>query len=82
MIYLLQLSQTPYKLPLLFSPPILGFITLLGAFEGLLLYYWVALRIGQVLAYGAALSVVTAFAGNRALNTIATWRVEGAAKSH
>ena len=48
--------------------------------EGLLLYYWAALRLGQVLAYGAVLGSVTAFAGNRALNSLAKWRVEGGQK--
>ena len=76
-----QLSKIPNNLPHLFSPQILSFVALLGAFEGLLLWYWVALRIGQILAYGAALGAVTAFAGNRALNAVATWRVDGSAKS-
>ncbi|PAV15471.1 oligosaccharyl transferase delta subunit [Pyrrhoderma noxium] len=69
------LSQIPHKLPYIFKPQILTFVSLLGAFEGLLLYYWAALRLGQVLAYGALLGVPTIFAGNRALNSLAKWRV-------
>ncbi|THH04652.1 hypothetical protein EW145_g5366 [Phellinidium pouzarii] len=61
-------------------PMILPFVTLLAAFEGLLLWYWVALRIGQVLAYGAVLGSLTTFAGNRALKALAKWRIEGGRK--
>ena len=57
------------------SPQILPFALLLGAFEGLLVWYWVALRLGQVLTYGAILGLVTAIAGNKALSAIARERV-------
>lgn len=53
------------------------FVLLLGAFEGLLLWYWVALRLGQVLAYGAVLGSVTIFAGKSALHSLAEARVDG-----
>ncbi|KAG8688137.1 hypothetical protein FRC08_011600 [Ceratobasidium sp. 394] len=46
------------------------FLLALFAFEGLLLTYWVKLRLGQVLSYGAILAVVAAGAGKRAL----VWR--------
>ncbi|EJC99366.1 oligosaccharyl transferase delta subunit [Fomitiporia mediterranea MF3/22] len=71
------LVQIPHKLPYLFKPQILTFVGLLGAFEGLLLWYWVALHLGQVLAYGAILGSVTILTGNRALNSLAKWRTEG-----
>lgn len=55
------------SLPHLFSTQILPFTTLLAAFELLLFWYWVDLKLGEVLLYGAILSVPTAFAGKRAL---------------
>ncbi|KAK7035382.1 hypothetical protein VNI00_011913 [Paramarasmius palmivorus] len=58
----------------LFSPHILPFIATLGAFEVLLYKYWVELRLGQVLAYGAVLGVVTVFTGRHALSNIASKR--------
>ncbi|KDQ58336.1 hypothetical protein JAAARDRAFT_154768 [Jaapia argillacea MUCL 33604] len=60
--------------PHLFSPRILPFTTLLGAFEALLLWYWVDLKIGQVLMYGGVLAVLTATAGKQALGTTGAWR--------
>jgi oligosaccharyltransferase complex subunit delta (ribophorin II) len=48
---------------------------LLGAFEGLLVWYWVDLKLGQVLLYGGVLGVVTALAGKNALATIGEKRV-------
>ncbi|KAL5523045.1 hypothetical protein ACEPAF_1312 [Sanghuangporus sanghuang] len=74
------LSKIPHGLPYLSRPQILTFVGLLGAMEGLLLWYWAALHLGQVLAYGAVLGSVTILAGNRALNSLAKWRVEGSHK--
>lgn len=71
-----QWSSVPHKLPHLFSPKILPFIALLATFEGLLLWYWVALNLFQVLAYGAILAFFTTAAGKRALSAVATWRKE------
>ncbi|TDL22867.1 oligosaccharyl transferase delta subunit [Rickenella mellea] len=68
-------SSVPQKLTHIGSPNILGFITLLAAFETLLLWYWVDLRLGQVLLYGALLGSLTVAAGNRALSSVAKWRV-------
>lgn len=76
----LQLSHVPHRLPYLSSPQVLTFVSLLAAFEGLLLWYWLALRLGQVLAYGAALGSVTVFAGKSALQTLAKLRVDGSPK--
>jgi oligosaccharyltransferase complex subunit delta (ribophorin II) len=59
----------------LFSPSILSFILCLGAFEGLLFWYWVDLKLGQVLLYGAMLSIPTLFAGKTALASIGSRRV-------
>lgn len=47
----------------------------LGAFEALLFWYWVALRIGDVLLYSAVLLVPTVFAGRSALSSIAEARI-------
>ena len=47
---------------------------LLGAFEALLVWYWVALKLPDVLLYGAVLGLVTALVGNQALATIARRR--------
>lgn len=44
------------------------FLALLAAFEGLLFWYWVDLRLGQVLMYGAGLAVLTTAAGKKALS--------------
>jgi len=44
------------------------FLALLATFEGLLFWYWVDLRLGQVLMYGAGLAVLTTAAGKRALS--------------
>ncbi|KAF8870646.1 Dolichyl-diphosphooligosaccharide--protein glycosyltransferase subunit Swp1 [Infundibulicybe gibba] len=59
----------------LFSPSILPFISTLGAFEVLLVWYWVDLKLGQVLLYGAVLGLVTIFAGKQALASIGDRRV-------
>ncbi|TCD65741.1 hypothetical protein EIP91_002271 [Steccherinum ochraceum] len=62
------------SVPHLLSPSILPFIATLGAFEGLLFWYWVDLKLGQVLLYGAILSIPTLIAGNQALSTMGKWR--------
>jgi oligosaccharyltransferase complex subunit delta (ribophorin II) len=63
------------KTPNLFSGRILPFTALLGAFEVLLLWYWVSLRLGQVLLYGAILAPFTAFAGKTALLAVSERRL-------
>jgi oligosaccharyltransferase complex subunit delta (ribophorin II) len=50
----------------------------LTAFEALLFWYWVDLKLGQVLAYGAIAGLVTAIAGKQALEKRGVWRVQGA----
>ncbi|TFY56725.1 hypothetical protein EVJ58_g7459 [Rhodofomes roseus] len=55
------------RVPHLFSPHTLPFTVSLAAFEVLLFWYWVDLRLGQVLLYGGILAVPTAFAGKQAL---------------
>ena len=47
----------------------------LGAFEGLLVWYWVDLKLGQVLLYGGVLSVITLFAGKQPLSNIGNRRI-------
>jgi len=68
-------SQVAPRVPHLFSPSILPFVVTLGAFESLLVWYWVDLKLGQVLLYGSILSVVTTFAGKQALSKIGDSRV-------
>lgn len=75
-----QWSQVFPGVPYLFSPTILPFIGSLGAFEVLLVWYWVDLKLGQVLLYGGILSVVTLFTGKTALAAMGARRV-GTVKS-
>ena len=39
------------------------------------MWYWVELRLGQVLLYGAILSIPTALTGKRALAAVGDWRI-------
>ncbi|KAF9467830.1 oligosaccharyl transferase delta subunit [Collybia nuda] len=68
-------SQVAPRVPYLLSPSIIPFITTLGAFEGLLVWYWVDLKLGEVLLYGGALGVITIFAGKQALSKIGDRRI-------
>ncbi|KAL0580219.1 hypothetical protein V5O48_001812 [Marasmius crinis-equi] len=68
---------TNLRLPNLLSPHIVPFTLTLGAFEVLLYKYWVELKLGQVLFYGAILGVVTVFTGKHALSNIAERRISG-----
>ncbi|KAJ7169692.1 oligosaccharyl transferase delta subunit [Mycena filopes] len=68
-------SQVFPGAPYLFSPSILPFTATLGAFEFLLVWYWVDLKLGQVLLYGGVLGVVTLFTGKTALASIGARRV-------
>ncbi|KAJ6627117.1 oligosaccharyl transferase delta subunit [Mycena sp. CBHHK59/15] len=68
-------SQISPRVPYLFSPRIFPFTLTLGAFEGLLLWYWIELNLGQVLLYGGILGVLTLFTGKTALATIGDRRV-------
>jgi len=68
-------SQVFPGVPRLFSPSILPFTASLGAFELLLVWYWVDLKLGQVLLYGGLLGVVTIFTGKTALASIGARRV-------
>lgn len=61
--------------PRLFSPSILPFTALLAAFESLLVWYWIDLKLGQVLLYGGILSIPTVFAGKRALASMGDVRL-------
>ena len=63
------------RVPHLLSPHILPFIVSLAAFEGLLFWYWVDLRLGQVLLYGGILAIPTALAGKQALAKTSEWRL-------
>ncbi|TFK34474.1 oligosaccharyl transferase delta subunit [Crucibulum laeve] len=68
-------SQISPRAPHLFSPSILPFVLSLGAFEGLLFWYWVDLKLGQVLLYGTILGVFTIFTGKQALASIGNRRL-------
>ena len=70
-----QWSQNAPNPTHLFSLQILPFILTLGAFEGLLFWYWVALKLGDVLFYGAILTLVAFFTGKQALASIASKRL-------
>jgi len=61
--------------PHIASIHIFPFILTLGAFESLLFWYWLDLKIGQVLLYGGILGLATAMAGKQALSTKSAWRV-------
>ncbi|OSX60988.1 hypothetical protein POSPLADRAFT_1182153 [Postia placenta MAD-698-R-SB12] len=68
-------SQVGLRVPHLLSPHILPFVAGIGAFEVLLFWYWVDLKLGQVLLYGGILSVFTALSGKQALAKTAQWRL-------
>jgi oligosaccharyltransferase complex subunit delta (ribophorin II) len=51
------------------------FVATLATFEGLLFWYWVDLKLGQVLLYGGILALFTAAAGKQALVTKGDMRV-------
>ena len=76
----LQLGNVGPQVPHLFSPSIIPFVATLGAFEGLLVWYWVDLRLGQVLLYGAILSVPAAITGKRALAAVSERRLGKSSK--
>lgn len=57
------------------SPSIVPFVATLGAFEALLVWYWVDLKLGQVLSYGAVLGIFSIVAGRQALASIGERRV-------
>ncbi|KAJ8474677.1 hypothetical protein ONZ45_g15869 [Pleurotus djamor] len=63
------------RVPRLFSPTILPFAATLTAFEVLLFWYWVDLKLGDVLFYGSLLAVPTVFAGKHALFSIGQQRL-------
>ncbi|KIJ61618.1 hypothetical protein HYDPIDRAFT_137596 [Hydnomerulius pinastri MD-312] len=67
-------AKVGVSVPHLLSLRIFPFTLLLGAFEGLLFWYWVDLKLGQVLLYGGILAVPTVFAGKTALATTGKWR--------
>lgn len=67
-------SNVGLRVPHLLAPRIFPFTVLLGAFEALLCWYWVDLKLGQVLLYGGILAVPTVFAGRTALATTGNWR--------
>ncbi|KAI0738966.1 oligosaccharyl transferase delta subunit [Daedaleopsis nitida] len=68
------------QVPHLFSTSIAPFIATLGAFEALLVWYWVDLHLGQVLLYGALLSIPTALTGRRALAAVGDRRLGKSSK--
>ncbi|KAJ7630749.1 oligosaccharyl transferase delta subunit [Roridomyces roridus] len=74
-VLLVLWSQVFPGAPRLFSPSILPFTASLGAFELLLFWYWVDLKLGQVLLYGGVLGVVTIFTGKTALASIGARRI-------
>ncbi|EPT00561.1 hypothetical protein FOMPIDRAFT_1030401 [Fomitopsis schrenkii] len=63
------------RVPHLLSPHIVPFVVSLAAFEGLLFWYWVDLRLGQVLLYGGILAIPSTLAGKQALAKTSEWRL-------
>jgi oligosaccharyltransferase complex subunit delta (ribophorin II) len=47
----------------------------LGSFESLLVWYWIDLKLGQVLLYGSVLGIITVFTGKQALSNIGDHRI-------
>ncbi|EAU89445.1 hypothetical protein CC1G_07671 [Coprinopsis cinerea okayama7 len=66
-----QVAPAPSRL---LSPTILPFVLSLGALEVLLFWYWVKLKLGQVLLYGAILAIPTLLTGKQALSNISGQR--------
>jgi oligosaccharyltransferase complex subunit delta (ribophorin II) len=61
--------------PRLLSPSILGFTLSLAGIEGILFWYWIELRLGQVLLYSALMVIPTFVTGKAALQSIAARRL-------
>jgi oligosaccharyltransferase complex subunit delta (ribophorin II) len=79
-VWVLLWSQISIPLPNLFSSSIVPFTSTLALFELLLVWYWVDLKLGQVLLYGSALGLVAVFTGHRALVSIGEQRVRSGTK--
>lgn len=47
----------------------------LAAYEFFVFYYWVDLKLGQVLLYGGVLAIINLFTGKHALSSIAKRRL-------
>jgi len=62
------------SVPHLFSPSILSFVLSLALIEGLLLWYWVELRLGHILLYGSGAATLAVLTGKQALVGIAARR--------
>jgi hypothetical protein len=60
--------------PHLFSPSVLSFVLSLALIEGLLFWYWIELRLGQILLYGSGAATLTLLTGKQALAGIAKRR--------
>jgi oligosaccharyltransferase complex subunit delta (ribophorin II) len=60
--------------PHLFSPSVLSFVLSLGLIEGLLFWYWIELRLGQILLYGSGAATLALLTGKQALVGIAKRR--------
>ncbi|KAI0277915.1 Oligosaccharyltransferase subunit Ribophorin II-domain-containing protein [Russula aff. rugulosa BPL654] len=60
--------------PHLFSPSVLSFILSLALIEGLLFWYWIELRLGEILLYGSGAATLTLLTGKQALAGIAKRR--------
>jgi len=60
--------------PHLFSPSILSFVLSLALIEGLLFWYWIELRLGEILLYGSGAATLALLLCKQALSGIATRR--------
>jgi oligosaccharyltransferase complex subunit delta (ribophorin II) len=75
-LYLPQWTALPHNTPKLKDSHIAPFVLLLAVFEALLVWYWIGLKLPQVLVYGGILGIVTAAAGKRALVATGKWRLQ------
>ncbi|KAI0298747.1 Dolichyl-diphosphooligosaccharide--protein glycosyltransferase subunit Swp1 [Multifurca ochricompacta] len=66
--------RAPGRVAHLFSPSVLSFVLSLTLIEGLLLWYWIELRLGHILLYGSGAAVLTVLTGKQALAGIAARR--------
>ncbi len=60
--------------PHLFSLSVLSFVLSLALIEGLLFWYWIELRLGQILLYGSGAATLALLTGKQALVGIAKRR--------
>ena len=71
---IMQWGAVKPSAPHLLSLSILPFVLSLVLIEGLLFWYWVELRLGQILLYGSGAAALAVLTGKQALLGIAVRR--------